>query len=410
MQKVTKVGFIVWFLCAFFYALEFIVRASGNSLFHDYSITPYNLSPGEIGIFSSAFYWAYVVSQLPAGILIDKLGIKKVMLGSTFIFSIGLLIATLSISEQYLIIYRVLAGFGAGFAFLCSLKAIAIWLPSRLFPMFTGATQMLMYGAGTLTGLPLVMLANNFSIQIIMAGVFIVSMILFVCVFIFIPKEEPHNQKGTDILADTQTHFEDIPVVFKIKQILLNGFFCFTIYGTTALFADLWSFRFLSLDGYSEQYAGLAASMIFVGIAIFSPLWGVIATILNKEKLLLIIASILGFFIVIAIVYLHVNPIFMCVLCVLCVLWGGMQGVHVLNFTILRSQISPMYIATGLAMVNLFIPLSGAVLQPFVGFIVSLLGSSGFDELQSFKIALLILPILMALSLLIAFFIKEEKG
>ena len=108
MQKVTKAGFIIWFLCAFFYALEFIVRASGNSLFYDYSIAPYNLSPGQIGIFSSAFYWAYVASQLPAGILIDKLGIKRVMLGSTFIFSIGLLIATFSTSEQYLIIYRVM--------------------------------------------------------------------------------------------------------------------------------------------------------------------------------------------------------------------------------------------------------------------------------------------------------------
>ena len=231
MQKVTKAGFIVWFLCAFFYALEFIVRASGNSLFHSYSVNPYNLSPSQISIFSSAFYWAYVASQLPAGILIDKLGIKKVMLGSTFVFSIGLLIATLSTSEHYLLMYRILAGLGAGFAFLCSLKAIAIWMPTRFFSMFTGATQMLMYGAGTLTGLPLVILANNYSIQIIMASIFVVSMVLFICVLVFIPKEEPHDQKDADILADTHTRVEDIPAVFKIKQIILKGLFCFTIYG-----------------------------------------------------------------------------------------------------------------------------------------------------------------------------------
>ena len=96
-------------------------------------------------------------------------------------------------------------------------------------------------------------------------------------------------------------------------------------------------------------------------------------------------------------------------MCILYVLWGGMQGVHVLNFTILRSQVSSAYIATGLAMVNLFIPLSGAILQPFVEFMVSLLESYGFGEIQLFKIALLILPILMALSLLIALFIKEKK-
>lgn len=407
MQKITRVGFTIWFMCAFFYALEFIIRASGNSLYNSFIIAPYDLNPEQISIFSSAFYWAYVASQLPAGILIDKFGIKKIMLVSTFLFSVGVFIATRATSQEYLILYRVLAGVGGGFAFLCALKAIAIWLPKRTFPLFTGATQMLMYGAGTITGLPLVILANHYSVQVIMSVILIVSILLFLCVLFFVPSNEPHDQKDTDELADTHTKIEDIPVVFKIKQILLNGFFCFTIYGTTALFADLWSYRFLSLDGYPKEYAGLASSMIFIGIAVFSPLWGVIATILNKQKILLTIASALGFFIVIAIVYMHLDPVMMCILCVL---WGGMQAVHVLNFTILRAHISPLYIATGLAMVNLFIPLSGAVLQPFVGYTVSFLDKAGFEHLQSFKYALLILPILMLLSVILSLFIKEKKA
>ena len=408
MQKITKVGFTIWFMCAFFYALEFIVRASGNSLYNSFIIAPYDLSPEQISIFSSAFYWAYVASQLPAGILIDKFGIKKIMLASTFIFSVGVFIATRATSQEYLVLYRVLAGIGGGFAFLCALKAIAIWLPKRTFPLFTGATQMLMYGAGTITGLPLVILANHYSVQVIMSVILVVSILLFLSVVFFIPSNEPHDQKDTDELAaDTHTKIEDIPIVFKIKQILLNGFFCFTIYGTTALFADLWSYRFLSLDGYPTEYAGLASSMIFIGIAIFSPLWGVVATILNKQKILLTIASALGFFIVTAIVYMHLNP---AIMCVLCVLWGGMQAVHVLNFTILRAHISPLYIATGLAMVNLFIPLSGAVLQPFVGYMVSFLEKAGFGHLSSFKYALLILPVLMLLSVILSLFIKEKKA
>lgn len=407
MQKITRLGFTTWFICAFFYALEFIIRASGNSLYNDFIIAPYNLKPEQISIFSSAFYWAYVASQLPAGILVDKFGIKKIMLVSTFLFSIGVFIATIATSQEYLILYRVLAGVGGGFAFLCALKSIAIWLPKRTFPLFTGATQMLMYGAGTITGLPLVILSNHFSIQVIMSAILIISILLFLSVVFFIPLKEPHNQKDVDELANTHTKIEDIPIVFKIKQILLNGFFCFTIYGTTALFADLWSYRFLSLDGYDDGYAGLASSMIFIGIAVFSPLWGVIATILNKQKILLTIASIIGFFIVIAIVYMHLNPILMCILCVL---WGGMQAVHVLNFTILRAHISPLYIATGLAMVNLFIPLSGAVLQPFVGYAVSFLNKAGFEDLLAFKYALLILPILMLLSVILSLFIKEKKA
>lgn len=406
MTKITRVGITVWIACSFFYALGFMVRASSNSLYNDYLIAPFSLSSEQINAFSSSFYWSYAMVQLPAGILLDKYGIKKVMIISTFIFSIGMLVATQATSQESLLVYRVLAGLGAGFAFLCSLKSISVWFPSRMFPMFTGATQMLMYGAGTLTGLPLVMLANTYSIQIIMSGMFIVSVILFLGVLFFVKSDEHHGENDTIKHSDANGLFSDILIVITNKQIWLNGMFCFTIYGTTSLFAELWSVRFLTLQGYSEHYAGAASSMIFVGIALFSPLWGVLATIFNKEKSLLIFASATGFFIVIAVIFFNLNPTLMCFLCFL---WGGMQSVLVLNFTILRTQINPVYMATGLAIVNLFIPLSGAVLQPLVGFIVLHLQNYSFSVLTSFKISLIILPLLMFLSFIIALFIKEDK-
>ncbi|MDE5019062.1 MFS transporter, partial [Francisella tularensis subsp. holarctica] len=75
---------------------------------------------------------------------------------------------------------------GGGYALLTALKTIAIRLPKRTFPLFTGATQMLKYGAGTLTGLPLEILANHFSIQDIMTVILVVSILLFLSVVVFI--------------------------------------------------------------------------------------------------------------------------------------------------------------------------------------------------------------------------------
>lgn len=109
--------------------------------------------------------------------MIDKFGVKKIMLVSTLLFSISVFIATRATLQEYLIVYRVLAG--GGFAFLSALKSIAIWLPKRTFPLFTSATQMLMYVASTLTGLLLVILANHFSIQVIMSAILVVSILLF---------------------------------------------------------------------------------------------------------------------------------------------------------------------------------------------------------------------------------------
>jgi MFS family permease len=242
-QKITGLALTVWFTCAFFYALEYFIRSSTGALLDDFMKEPYNLSTFSISLFSSAFYWAYVLAQIPAGILVDRFGVKKVMVVSTAIFSVAIFIAAAFTSESALLLYRVLAGFGGGFAFLCALKSISIWLPNRLFPMFTGFTQFLLYTGATLSAAPLVMLSKHFSVTEIMMGVFIVSLIVLLF-SIFVIKTHPDFVKNSTTGAK-KSSFKDILEVVANKQIWLNGFYCFTIYGTTVLFADLWGIRYL---------------------------------------------------------------------------------------------------------------------------------------------------------------------
>ncbi|KHS54462.1 MFS transporter, partial [Francisella tularensis subsp. holarctica] len=82
---------------------------------------PYNLTIASTALFSSSFYWSYIISQIPAGIIVDKFGVKKVMIVSSAIFSVAMLIATIAHSESMLLAYRILAGFGGGFAILCAI-------------------------------------------------------------------------------------------------------------------------------------------------------------------------------------------------------------------------------------------------------------------------------------------------
>ena len=139
--------------------------------------------------------------------------------------------------------------------------------------------------------------------------------------------------------------------------------------------------------------AGTCTSLIFIGIAVFSPIWGIIATAIDSERKPLIVAPFLGIFIVISLLYINVNPY---VALVLCVLFGGIQAVHVLNYSSLRKSVSPARIATALALVNLFLPLSGGVLQPITGMIVKYLGHT-HTPLFSFKVAMIFIPVLMLL-------------
>ncbi|API86009.1 MFS transporter [Francisella uliginis] len=405
-QKATKLGLSIWFICAFFYALEYFVRSSTGALLVGFTNEPYNLTIATTALFSSSFYWAYMISQIPAGILVDKFGVKKVMIVSSSVFSVAMLIASIAHSEEILVIYRILAGFGGGFAILCAIKSISIWLPNRLFPAFTGLTQFILYIGATLSAAPLVFLSNYLSISEIMAMIFIISFIVLL-LSIFVIKTHPEYKKENMQHRQNNESLKDIMAVIKNKQIWFNGFYCFTIYGTTVLFADLWGVRYLTLYGFSEEVAGICTSLIFIGVCIASPLWGILASIKDGEKRFLMISPVIGLFVVTYLIFFNHN---ITIAFVLCILFGASQAVHVLNYSALRNTVSATQIATGLAVVNMFLPLSGGVLQPLTGTIITHLKQNfGYSSLQSFQITLIFIPLLMILSFIIALFIKDSK-
>lgn len=404
-KKVTTLGLSIWFACAFFYALEYFVRSSTGALLDGFTEEPYNLTLAATAMFSSSFYWSYIISQIPAGILVDKFGIKRVMIVSSAIFSVAMLIATLAHNESMLLTYRILAGFGGGFAILCAIKAIVIWLPNRLFPAFTGLTQFVLYVEATLSAAPLVFLARHLSISQIMALILIISVILLL-VSIFIIRVHPDYSKQNKQNGQKISSLKDIVTVFKNKQIWFNGLYCFTIYGTTVLFADLWGIKYLQLTGFSQANAGYCTSLIFIGVAISSPIWGAIASVFDGEKKFLLITPIFGFFIVTYLLFFNTSfPVAV----ILCILFGSVQAVHVLNYSALRNTVSATQIATGLAVVNMFLPLSGGILQPATGALITHLKQS-HETLYAFQSTLIIIPILMILSFIIALFIKDSNN
>lgn len=404
-EKVKALGLSIWFICAFFYALEYFIRSSSGALYYSFSAFPYNMSAEDISLSSSVFYLTYVVAQLPAGMLVDKYGIKRIMIISTLIFSISIFIASIVTSVNGIILYRSLAGLGGGFAFLCAFKSISLWLPPRLFPLFTGLTQFFLYVGAMLSAAPLVVLSKYFNVSVIMSGVFLISVIVFL-LSVFLIKTHPEFSKNAYSKKQQTNSLVILIEVLRNKQIWLNGLYCSAIYGTTVLFADLWGIKYLKLSGFSQYNAGICTSLIFIGVAIFSPLWGMVASLLDGERKLLIIAPLLGVVVVILLLYVNTN-LYMVFL--LCLLFGGVQAVHVLNFSALRNTVPITSIATALALVNLFLPLSGGVLQPLTGEIISYLSQS-HPELFAFKTTMVIIPLLMFFSFIIGFFIKDSRS
>ena len=188
---------------------------------------------------------------------------------------------------------------------------------------------------------------------------------------------------------------------------MFNGLYCFAIYGTTVIFADLWGISYLSsVHNVTEVQSAFACSLIFVAVAISSPIWSIMATILNKDKILLVCAPIVGLVVVLLLIYVDLN---IHIIYILCFLFGTVQSTHVLNFSMIKGHINNKQLGVGIAFINLFLPLSGALLQPLSGFLLQYLKKM-YGLYNAYQYMMLIIPILMLLSFLIALLFREIRA
>ncbi len=399
VRRITGIGVFIWLVCAIVYSFEYMLRVSSNTLHDFFLASPYHMTETSFGWISAIFYITYMLMQLPAGFLIDRYGIKSVMFISTLLMTIAMAVFAQSTSDLWLFIARALAGIGGGFAFLSALKSLALWFPPRFFSMFTGLTQLFLYVGAVFAQLPLLALIHHFNgVMPVFFGLFVFSGILTLSTLLI--KRHPHFKKNlrlTPAISMTQ-QLKQMLLLLTNRQLLLNGLYCFMIFGTTALFADLWATRYLtSVYQISKIQASIAPSLIFVGVGFFSPIWGGLASVFKNERQLMMIAAVLSVIVTLITLYYGHH---LWLLYSACFLFGGMQAVHVLNFANLRHHVPAEQMGTGLAFINLFIPLSGAVLQP-----ISMYLATFFQTFLTHDVALMATMAIVPILGVIAFFI-----
>ncbi|HEX5423570.1 MAG TPA: MFS transporter [Candidatus Acidoferrales bacterium] len=83
------------------------------------------LSPSELGILLSAFFWSYTAFQIPSGWLIDRLDVTKVLAFGFFIWSCATSITGLMHGFAALLVVRLVLGVGEAVAYPSYAKILA---------------------------------------------------------------------------------------------------------------------------------------------------------------------------------------------------------------------------------------------------------------------------------------------
>ena len=155
-EKLKK-GLLIWSRVVLFYFLQFVLRVSPNAC-TDSLMTTYNFDAATLGGIMSFYYVGYVLMQIPAGVILDRIGVRLPVVLSILMCSVGVLLFAIASNATVLSIARLLMGIGSAFGFLSNVKVASLWFDEKKMPLFVGLTL----AAGTLgakvAGSPLVYL------------------------------------------------------------------------------------------------------------------------------------------------------------------------------------------------------------------------------------------------------------
>ncbi|HAT1993043.1 TPA: MFS transporter [Legionella pneumophila] len=411
-RNTLATSYFIFFLAASFYLYEFILQVA-PSVMAESMMKTFGVTGQGFGVISAFYFYAYAPTQLPAGVLYDRYGPRKLMTFAIVLCAFGSAFFASTDSVFTACIGRFLIGIGSAFSFIGVLVLISRWFPPYYFAILAGVAQ-LMSSVGAMFGeMPLAALIDLVgwrSASFILAGVGFLLAILF---WVFI-RDYPHQQNQTIPDHYLRDEWKRLVAVCKHAYTWIIGGYAFAIWTPIAVFAALWGVPFLQEKfQVSVVAASGLCSMIWLGIGVGSPVLGWLSDKLESRRIALIISAVLGLIATLIILYwseLSYNWAYV----VLFVLGLGAGG-QTVSFAVVKENNTPELVGTASGFNNLSVLIGGAIFQPLVGYILQQTGSwrivngAHVYSISSYQTALLVMPVCFLASLLIATFLLKES-
>ena len=358
---IEKRRYLIWgvVLCAFVIGL--IHRLSMGAL-ADFLVRELNYSGAALGFLTSATFYAYALMQIPAGFLLDWLGVRKVCGVGLLLTASGSLMFSLTSTIWVAILGRVLVGVGNSGMMLSAFKVQADLFEPRQFPALSGITSCCANFGALLAMFPFAVLVNKMGWRESFYLTSALTIALSIAVFLIVPKTEK-----TPSLSVKET-INRLKNVLTNKQIWPPFGIMFTIMGIMTILKGLWGIPYVmhvySLDNVA---ASRLLCMIPIGFMICGPLLGKICEkVKGGVRTVSIVGSSLVAVSMLILVLFRakppesIMPIFF--------IFVGFAGVtHILAFTKAK-EVSPVALAgIATAVVNMGEFIGSSILGPIFG-------------------------------------------
>lgn len=401
---------LVWGLGCLFYFYECLLQVSpsvmSTELMADFSVTSHTL-----GILAGIYFYSYASMQLPGGVLLDYFGPRRLLTIATIICALSTI--SFGLTNSFLMAYlaRLMIGFGSAFAAVGTMKLAANWFSAERFVLLTG----IMVTIGMLGAIggeaPLAFLVDSVGWRQSMIIMGSIGIVLAALIF-FVAKDLPVNHHEHLPHIDDEPLLASLWTLLKNKQLWLIATYGGLMYMATPVFCGLWGVPFLMNKMHiAKATAANYVSLVFIGWAIASPLWGIYSTRIGLRKPPLYLGCMGALICSALFIFAPIQSPWL----VQFLLFGfGLFSAGFLPaFAVAKELCSKRYVATGLSFMNMMNMIGIAIAQPVVGYLLDYYWAGGLVNgvrtypLSAYTLALGILPLCMLIALFILPLIRE---
>ena len=270
-------GYWIWLIVSLFLFFDILLRVFPNILVTTLQ-DHYHANAYQLGWLSASFIYAYGIMQLPAGILIDRFGLKPTLFAGCLLAALSVLLMGATSLFWMACFARVLMGVGSAFAFLGCMQVIIEWFPPHKRAFLTGCTMMIGSAAGIVCNAFLLYLNQAFGWHSVLGAMILFGLVLAVMLVMFVTHPRDRRTQVATL------SWVDLKMVFKRLENWEVGLVCALIYLPYAILNDLWGVPFFRVvDHLTKSQAGYVISGIWMGWLIGSPLIGVWADRINNR-------------------------------------------------------------------------------------------------------------------------------
>ncbi len=154
-------AYVAWATVAVAYAIAFLQRVSPQSVSLSFMID-FGTDAAGVAMLASSYFWGYTLMQIPAGLLVDRYGVKRVVLFSMAASSLGS--AGFALAPNLLDVFaaRLIVACGDALVFTALLKLVAQNFVDERFGIMSGISQVSGYLGGVVATTPLAAAVTGF--------------------------------------------------------------------------------------------------------------------------------------------------------------------------------------------------------------------------------------------------------